>query len=155
MATVLFSRRVQLIVACRIRDGFAPLYPSKIRNSRPDTHDPAPDFASLHPGYQPRHPKPSRPLPVVVDRQHLAADRLGGVGGEEHREGCDVFGSIIALIDGSAIAAASTSSIDLPLIWARPAKTRSMRSPSTAPGAIALARPPPPKRPSMSSARWR
>jgi hypothetical protein len=28
------------------------------------------------------------------------------------------------LIDGSAIAAASTSSIDLPLIWARPAKTR-------------------------------
>jgi hypothetical protein len=50
------------------------------------------------------------------------------------------FGSIIALIDCSAIAAARTSSIDLPPIRARPAKTRSMRSPSTAPGAIALAR---------------
>jgi hypothetical protein len=34
----------------------------------------------------------SRPLPVVVDRQHLAADRLGRVGGEEHRERRDVLG---------------------------------------------------------------
>jgi hypothetical protein len=47
---------------------------------------------------------------------------------------------IIALIDCAAIASARTSSTDLPLICARPAKTRSMRSPSTAPGAIALAR---------------
>jgi len=28
----------------------------------------------------------SRPLPVVIDRQHLAADRLPRVGGEEHHE---------------------------------------------------------------------
>jgi hypothetical protein len=34
---------------------------------------------------------PSRPLSVIIDRQHLAADRLGGVGGEEHRERRDVF----------------------------------------------------------------
>src|SRR5579862_2917370 len=33
----------------------------------------------------------SRPLAIVIDRQHLAADRLGGVGGEEHRERGDVF----------------------------------------------------------------
>src|SRR5580704_10660761 len=52
------------------------------------------------------------------------------------------FGLIIALIDCAAIASARTSSTDRPLIWARPAKTRSMRSPSTAPGAIALARMP-------------
>jgi len=44
-----------------------------------------PDFASLHPGYT------ITPPPVVVDRQHLAADRLGRVGGEEHRERRDVF----------------------------------------------------------------
>jgi hypothetical protein len=44
------------------------------------------------------------------------------------------------LIDCAAIASARTSSTVLPPIWARPAKTRSMRSPSTAPGAIALAR---------------
>jgi hypothetical protein len=50
------------------------------------------------------------------------------------------FGSIIALIDCAAIASARTSSTVLPLIWAQSAKTRSMRSPSTAPGAIALAR---------------
>ena len=42
------------------------------------------------PSYQSRPSKPSRPLPVVVDRQHLAADRLGRVGGEEHRERRDV-----------------------------------------------------------------
>ena len=40
----------------------------------------------------PAPPKPSRPLPVVVDRQHLAADRLGGIGGEERRERRDVRG---------------------------------------------------------------
>jgi hypothetical protein len=47
-------------------------------------------FAALYPSYK-SHSKPSRPLLVVIDRQHLAADRLGGVGGEEHREGGDVF----------------------------------------------------------------
>jgi hypothetical protein len=51
-------------------------------------------------------------------------------------------GLIIALIDCAAIASARTSATVLPLICARPAKTRSMRSPSTAPGAIALARMP-------------
>jgi hypothetical protein len=39
------------------------------------------------------------------------------------------FGLIIALIDCAAIASARTSASDLPPIWARPAKTRSMRSP--------------------------
>ena len=52
------------------------------------------------------------------------------------------FGSIIALIDCSAMASSFTSVSDLPLIWARPWKTRTMRSPSTAPGAMALARMP-------------
>ena len=41
--------------------------------------------------YQLRHFKPSRPLPVIIDRQHLAADRLPRVGGEEHRERSDIF----------------------------------------------------------------
>jgi hypothetical protein len=49
-----------------------------------------PDFASLRPGFQPRRAKPSRLLPVIIDRQHLAADRLPRVGGEEHRERRDV-----------------------------------------------------------------
>jgi hypothetical protein len=50
-----------------------------------------PDFAALDPGFQPKHSKPSRPLPVIIDRQHLAADRLGRVGGEEHRQRRDVL----------------------------------------------------------------
>jgi hypothetical protein len=48
-------------------------------------------FPTLYISYK-SHPKQSRPLPVVIDRQHLAADRLGGVGGEEDRERRDVRG---------------------------------------------------------------
>ena len=48
----------------------------------------------------------SRPLPIVIDRQHLAADRLAGIGGQKHAGAAMSFGSIIALIDCSAIAAA-------------------------------------------------
>jgi hypothetical protein len=76
-------------MACRISE----CSPDRLRRNPAAAYKSATairDFASLHPGYQPRHFNLSRPLPIVIDRQHLAADRLGRVGGEEHCERRDV-----------------------------------------------------------------